>query len=263
MDKIELSEERSWQKAMLPVMTKMLVALTIFFFLASAAQLVYLHWTILNSPDLDPQHILGPLSNNTVSGKSNPHNAVVEGLFYLECKALALRYHQANVLLMSRIWTKYLSFVTGMIMCVVGASFILGKLTSSETVLKGQTQVLSFALASSSPGIILVSLGTLLIGVSFFAYRQIQVMDAAIYVPGQKVSSEKAPSQDFVKKVVDNLLKSMIVDTNDVKTKPSQNGNSTKPSPDSVKKVVDNVLKNMIVDENSREDKTVGPDKPK
>jgi hypothetical protein len=47
-----------WQRELLPLMTNMLVALTVVFFLASCLQLIYLHRTIQNGPKIDARDSL-------------------------------------------------------------------------------------------------------------------------------------------------------------------------------------------------------------
>ncbi|NCB09427.1 MAG: hypothetical protein EOM73_14845, partial [Bacteroidia bacterium] len=49
-------------------------------------------------------------------------------LVKLEQESFYRRYNQAELLLMSRIFTKYLGFFTGMILAIVGAVFIIGRI---------------------------------------------------------------------------------------------------------------------------------------
>ena len=83
---------------------------------------------------------------------------------------------------MSRIWISYLSFVTGMILSLVGASFILGRIREPATKLDADTKVAKFSIASSSPGIILATLGTLLITTSILTNHRIAVEDKSVYL---------------------------------------------------------------------------------
>jgi hypothetical protein len=45
----------------------------------------------------------------------------------LEADALQRRYHQANANMLARVWTRQLGFITGMLLALVGAAFILGR----------------------------------------------------------------------------------------------------------------------------------------
>ena len=46
----------------------------------------------------------------------------------LEQELVARRYEQANLMLSTSLWTRLMGFITGMILALVGAAFILGKL---------------------------------------------------------------------------------------------------------------------------------------
>jgi len=96
-----------WQKRLLPLMAGILIFLTVFFFIASFIQLYYLHGRIEKYPELNLDtafSMLKPSANATDVDKLN--YAQWETLSILEKHALQRRYHQANVLLMSRIWTQ-------------------------------------------------------------------------------------------------------------------------------------------------------------
>jgi len=174
----------TWQKKLLPVMIGMLTALTLFFFIASLTQLYYLHSRIEQSPKLDLNPALGTLEKDgsSITEKGRLNIARWKTLSILEGNALASRYHQANVSLMSRIWTKYLGFVTGMILALVGAAFILGKLREPETKLDmdgGGAGKLS--ITSASPGLILALLGVILMITTIVTHNEIEVRDSPVY----------------------------------------------------------------------------------
>jgi hypothetical protein len=63
---------------------------------------------------------------------------------------------------MSRLWTTYLGFVTGMIFALVGAMFVLGKLESDPSELKTKVgTALDTSFKSASPGLVLAVLGVI------------------------------------------------------------------------------------------------------
>jgi hypothetical protein len=72
-------------------------------------------------------------SNPEMSHDQRLMAAVMAILSSLETNIVERRYHQANVSLMSRVWTRYLGFVTGMVLAMVGSIFILGKLREMES----------------------------------------------------------------------------------------------------------------------------------
>jgi hypothetical protein len=161
------------------LMRRMLVWLTVFFFLASLVQLLYLHARIADPPGTDLYERLQAAIPEQPGGKTTESLSVYAAL---EAQALSRRYHQGNVLLMSRIWVSYLSFVTGMILCLVGASFILGRLREPTSTIGADSNLVKLSVKSSSPGIILASLGTVLIITSILTNHRIEIQDTSIYL---------------------------------------------------------------------------------
>lgn len=166
-----------WQDRLLPLMMGMLVVLTAFFFLASLGQLVYLNGKIWEAPRVDAQALRVASERGTLSDAARFH-----ALAALEANALERRYHQANVLLMSRVWARYLGFVTGMILALVGAAFILGKLREEMTSLDAGQQGASVSLRSSSPGLVLAVLGVILMSATIVTSEEIRTTDSSIYL---------------------------------------------------------------------------------
>jgi hypothetical protein len=103
-------------------------------------------------------------------------------LLLLEADALDKRYHQASALLLSRIWSRQLAFITGMVMSFLGAVFILGKLSESTSNISGGSQQWQVAISSASPGIILSFLGTVLLMTALMVRATLDVSDAPAYV---------------------------------------------------------------------------------
>jgi hypothetical protein len=161
-------------------MVFMLAGLTLFFFISSFVQLVHLENRVIGAPELD----LGP-AMRTLDGRGSEsldklQVAQWKALVTLEGAALERRYHQANALLLSRIWTRYLGFVTGMILALVGSAYILGRLR--EPLSKFETEgVMKVVVTTTSPGIILAVLGTILMVVTITTQFEIAVKDSALY----------------------------------------------------------------------------------
>jgi hypothetical protein len=186
--------EARWQKQLLPLMSGMLIALTAFFFVASFLQLYYLQNRIEHAPQLD----LGPAMANLDSLESElsksgvRDEAVIErrieaakwrSLLLLESNVMQRRYHQAGVLLISRIWTRYLGFVTGTMLALVGAAFILGKLRESSSTVGAESSAWKVSVTSASPGLILAVLGTTLMLGTMATRLELQVTDGPVYLP--------------------------------------------------------------------------------
>jgi hypothetical protein len=89
---------RKWQTRLLPFMIRMVVVLAAFFFIASLAQLAYLHWSILYEPNPGIDWIgkfpeAGP--NATLQDQLSA--AQFRALVSLEREALLRRYHHVTV----------------------------------------------------------------------------------------------------------------------------------------------------------------------
>lgn len=169
-------DDLKWLTRMLPFITKVILVLTIFFFSATIYQLFDLNRRVDNAPKLSVEQYL--LDNV----ETYDANYKWKTLIALESHALQQRYHQANVLLMARIWVRYLGFITGMMLSIIGAIFVLGKLREPKTEMSvgGSVQA---QIATQSPGIILVLLGSVIMLTTILNHNRIAVIDAPIYIP--------------------------------------------------------------------------------
>jgi len=190
--------DRTWQKRLLPLMVGLLVTLTAFFFVASLVQLYYLQTRIERAPALDLAPAVASLDQigkDIQSGRIGDQAAFRNGLelarwktlSLLEANALERRYHHAGVLLISRIWTRYLGFVTGTILAMVGAAFILGKLQEASSNLGAEGGLWKVSLTTASPGLVLATLGTVLILATLATNMDLQVNDGPVYLQGTLV----------------------------------------------------------------------------
>lgn len=167
----------SWQSRLLPLMIAMLVGLTLFFFAASLLQLVYLNRKIWDAPRVDVRALRSESGNGELSEAVRFNTLAV-----LEANVVERRYHQSNVLLMSRVWARYLGFVTGMILALVGAAFILGKLREDVTSLEAKGSGAGLTLQSASPGLVLAVLGVALMAATIVTHQEIRTTDTAVYM---------------------------------------------------------------------------------
>jgi len=119
----------------------------------------------------------------------------------LEANALARRYHQANVVLMARAWTSYLGFVTGMILALVGAVFVLGRVQEVPASIEAKYGPMSGSLQTAAPGIVLAVLGVSLMIAALFVPYNITVTDKSIYLASPRgptgESEPQAPRINF------------------------------------------------------------------
>lgn len=99
----------------------------------------------------------------------------------LEAEVIRHRYSQVNAVLEMRAWTRYVGFLTGMILSFIGAFFILAKLTEAATQVSGEATSYKLNLATTSPGIILAFLGTLLMVITLTVDFKYGTADAPVY----------------------------------------------------------------------------------
>jgi hypothetical protein len=198
------SADRTWQRRLLPLMVGLLVTLTAFFIVASFLQLYYLQTRIEKAPRLD----LGPamasldeIAKDMQNGKVQDQrvfngrleHARWKTLSILEANVLQRRYHHAGVLLISRIWTRYLGFVTGTILAMVGAAFILGKLQEASSSLGADGGLWKVSLTTASPGLVLAALGTVLMLATLATSMDLYVNDGPVYLREPSSAAVEAP----------------------------------------------------------------------
>jgi len=190
----------SWPQRLLPFMSRMVVGLTLFFFVASFVQLLYLQTEIgRETPVTLSDSVLAISLPEQASTTDRLALARFRAAGELEVQVVGRRYRQATVLLMSRLWTLYLGFVTGMILALVGAAFILGKLQEPASELSAESPAAKLTLKSASPGIVLAALGTTLMLATIFTNHRIDVTDAPLYLRDSPTGSVTAPTPSIPK----------------------------------------------------------------
>lgn len=184
-----------WRRMLLPLITRMLIGLTVFFFAVSLGQLTYLHWRVEQAPSVDLDAPFALLTKAAAGGGSDGVNAASAMILAtLESNALARRYHQASVVLMARVWTSYLGFVTGMMLALVGAAFTLGRVQETATSIEAKAGEMGGSLRTAAPGIVLVTVGVALMIATLFVHYDITVADSAVYTRSlQKLDGAPAP----------------------------------------------------------------------
>jgi hypothetical protein len=69
---------------------------------------------------------------------------------------------RASASMLLSLWTRNMGFVTGMILAMVGAAFILSRLDDKGSELTAEQGTIKGSLKTSSPGIVLTTLGSVL-----------------------------------------------------------------------------------------------------
>ena len=186
-----------WQERLLPVMTSLLIGLSLFFFISTFLQISYLYRSILEIPAIDINSIDG---NNLYANAETFEDLLgardLEVRSRMEAYIVSQRYHHQSILLMSNLWIRYLGFVTGMILALVGASFVLGKMREPFQKLEGKFPMVNFSLGTTSPGIILVVLGVLLMFTTLVDEDYYSVTDGNMYL--SPLIIETTPGGSFI-----------------------------------------------------------------
>lgn len=186
-----------WQKRMLPFMATMLVVLAMVSLAFNIYEVRVVQEHILASPQVKLGEVwAGAERSSTVDAFAY---ARWKALTLLEANAMERRYHQANTITMSRLYLIFLGFATGMVLALVGATFILGKLQESPTTLGGGVEGgWKVSMATASPGIVLAVLGTTLILSTIWARGELNVRDSRLFLESETFALAPAAKNEPV-----------------------------------------------------------------
>jgi hypothetical protein len=175
----------AWQEKLLPLMRWMLVSLTAFFIAATLYQAYSLQQRIV---------ALGSEEFRLPTDATGTDTDTWKARIGLEAYAIRHRYQHSSLILMSRAWIIYLGFVTGMILAMVGATFILGKIREPESQLAAKGQVGELSFKSASPGLTMAVLGTALMICTMVIRADVTVTDTPLYfLPEVRVPAGTTP----------------------------------------------------------------------
>jgi hypothetical protein len=187
----EARERARWQRRLLPFLIGAISLMALFFFASSFYQLDRFGQAISYPPDQRIERSLADYEHGHAAVASRAGTAArADDFEYLRWKTLVQleqdtldhRYAQVNATLLLRAWTRHLGFLTGMILALVGAIFILAKLREEETRLSGEGAGAKAALATTSPGIVLATLGTVLMVVTLTVNFEFTTTDRPVYL---------------------------------------------------------------------------------
>lgn len=172
-----LKELADWQTKLLPFMMTGLAVMAVLFFVGTFWNYAGLHSRLaLSEPEIVDTLEKVRSSQATTSAYQDWYMRVV-----LEERAMRSRHHQNTAVIESRVWTRFMGFMTGMMMVMCGCIFILGKL---EAAFDGSLKTPSAegALKTSSPGLVLAVAGTVLIAISLMVSVTVEVTDRPVYL---------------------------------------------------------------------------------
>lgn len=203
------------------------LVLAVAFFTASYQQLSILHEKILSTGNQElVNSIMVPMpapdvteGERLAAREQTLKSIQQQALIGLEILALERRHHQANVLLMSRVWIQYMGFIIGMLLALIGSAFVLGKLREPPFETDVTLGLAKFLLSGASPGMFLVSLGTILMIITIVINHTITIVDRPLFVVDRStnVSSTVAETDPSLPLLTDPYFDPL--ETNDEQSK--------------------------------------------
>lgn len=183
-----------WQGKLLPFMRGGIAALAVMFFVASLVQYHLLYQDLRGMNSSTPGALESLEKSLSNSQRTELDFIQWKTLVLLEQDAMSMRYKQINATLLLRAWTRYTGFLVGMVLALVGAFFILGRLKEDVSQLSGESGGFKFTLVSSSPGVILAVLGTILMIVTLAVKFDFEVNDRPVFLPLHVLSAGSSPA---------------------------------------------------------------------
>jgi len=102
----------------------------------------------------------------------------------LEQAALQQRFNVQVAIVKGRLWSRFMGFLTGMLLALTGCVFVLGKLRT-DIDFSGSARGVSAVLKTTSPGVYLALLGTIIIGTALAVPGSVEGTDVAVYLPAK------------------------------------------------------------------------------
>ena len=184
----------AWQNRMAPLMAGAVVLAAVFFCTISVLQFESLQDRLEDRPaDLAPL-LLQFDALSQADGVDRAEVLRTKALITLEQQALNRRYDQAAAIVVSKLWTRFMGFVTGMLLALIGAAFVLGRLRETASTLSATGQGLGVSLTSASPGLVLSTLGVALMGLAIASSFEITTTDVPVYFP-ERVGRAEPPAR--------------------------------------------------------------------
>ena len=211
----ESSSTLKWQNRAFPLMVGAICFFSLFFIIASAVQLYGIRSKIEYTADIN----LPAITNiSEATSQLELDQLTLQTKAQLESYALNRRYHQSNMLLISRVWIQYLGFLIGTILVLIGAIFVLGKMREGSSKFDSEIKDIGkLAFNSSSPGLFLVLFGTVIIAITLFYHPKITVQDGSLYFDktynlntSNKDKDDIMSSEEMLKENIKDITDSLI-----------------------------------------------------
>ncbi|MDI9239909.1 hypothetical protein QLQ15_13435 [Lysobacter sp. LF1] len=187
---MNMATDAGWQRALLPFMTRAIVLAGLAFFVSSSVHVLMMHSDLRMKPS--------EVRLELPQGRSRPGEPMPEawaGLLALEHQALLHRQQTINAVVLRQTSLLHLGFLTGTVLCLVGAVFVLGRLQMPDSSFEGEAPKLKFSLRTASPGIVLALLGSGLMCATLYHRFQFNLPQHTSYVlPASYACPSNAPA---------------------------------------------------------------------
>ena len=175
----------AWQRKLLPFMMAALVVVAMVFFIG----------TFLNYNSLTKmlRHQDPPIAEAITRASGLSSEAQFVDWYVratLEERAIAGRQRQYNAIVESRLWTRLMGFLAGMVLVLAGSVFVLGKL-EAEFDGNAKTSEAEGSMKTNSPGLVLVVAGTVLLAISLLVTVDVKSEDRLVYLPSFEMPGQQ------------------------------------------------------------------------
>lgn len=196
------------EKTVFFILLGILLIPSIFFIYQSYSQLNI----ILNDINTPPTLISTSILSN---GSERPQKDMSHYNVLLEIDVMKYRHQRTTAFLSTRTWMRFMSLIFGAILITIGSGFVLGKIKSQEIKSEFTFKDLGANIATSSPGIILVFCGVILIAIPNLSNQRIDTNDTSTYILKQ-LDSNSYVNHDK-QRTLDEIRKRHNLDTNNSK----------------------------------------------
>ena len=186
---------RRWQDRMAPLMSAVVIAAAIFFAVVALVRFSSLEAQLTAQRPSPPViEWTGDQRPSSLSEQLGVADSIAR--YELEREIITRRYETAQLAFTARLWTRFMGFMTGMLLALVGAVFVLGKLDTETSEMGAKSPGLEFSMKSASPGLVLAGLGTVLMAMSILVPATADANDGAVYLLAPGAAYGPDPSVD-------------------------------------------------------------------
>lgn len=177
--------ERWWQRTLLPFMMLGIAAAAVFF-----GSTTFLFFDRLQSElAYGKAEAYGLINRVDGAGQAaDPAYRDWAVRATLEQAALQQRYNVQVAIVKGRLWARFMGFLTGMILALTGCVFVLGKLRT-DIDFSASGSGATALLKTSSPGVYLALLGTVIISLALAVPGSVEGTDAPVYFGGRSAGA--------------------------------------------------------------------------